>query len=207
MYETITIISALKWCLIDNSICQIFTMIQEKKSKDARSGEENKPLSIDKLVDGSGELKSGEDRRTGESAMASKEIPKPESKSEEGKLSSDEKVKHSSEEVRKEDDIDKTGKISEKEKQEKEKKTGSILQMSILIAVNLLNSIDKFTLAGVLSDVQAFYGISDALGGLLPTVYIVCAIIISPVWGFLGDRYNRKYLMTVTAAGPTPKLD
>ncbi|CAJ0588776.1 unnamed protein product [Cylicocyclus nassatus] len=172
-------------------------MIQEEKSKDVRSGEENKPLSIDKLVDGSGELKSGEERRAGESAMASKEVPKPESKSEEGKLSSDEKVKHSSEEgVRKEDGIDKTGKISEKERQEKEKNSGSILQMSILIAVNLLDYIDKFTLAGVLSDVQAFYGINDALGGLLQTVYIVCAMIISPVWGFLGDRYNRKYLMT-----------
>ncbi|VDK66385.1 unnamed protein product [Cylicostephanus goldi] len=70
--------------------------------------------------------------------------------------------------------------------------------MSILIAVNLLNYMDRFTLPGVLSDVQKFYDVNNAQAGLLQTVYLIFFMLISPVWGFLGDRYNRKYLMMGT---------
>lgn len=44
------------------------------------------------------------------------------------------------------------------------------------------------TFAGVLTNIQAFFGIADADGGLLQSVFIVFLMFWSPVSGFLGDR-------------------
>ncbi|KIH47782.1 hypothetical protein ANCDUO_22153, partial [Ancylostoma duodenale] len=49
----------------------------------------------------------------------------------------------------------------------------------------------------VLTNIQAFYNINDAQGGLLQTVFMVFFMFCSPVCGFLGDRYNRKWIMVV----------
>ncbi|KAK6758044.1 hypothetical protein RB195_015701 [Necator americanus] len=70
-----------------------------------------------------------------------------------------------------------------------------LFNMSILICTNLLNYMDRFALAGVLTNVQAFYGINDADAGLLHTVFMVFFMFTSPVCGFFGDRYNRKWIM------------
>ncbi|VDM65849.1 unnamed protein product [Strongylus vulgaris] len=68
--------------------------------------------------------------------------------------------------------------------------------MSILIAINLLNYMDRFTVAGVLTNIQTFFGINDADAGLLQTIYMIFFMLASPIYGFFGDRYNRKYIMT-----------
>ena len=39
--------------------------------------------------------------------------------------------------------------------------------------------------------------IGDGLGGLLQTAFIVSYMILSPLFGYLGDRYTRKYIITV----------
>lgn len=40
------------------------------------------------------------------------------------------------------------------------------------------------------------YGVTeDWKGGLLQTAFIVCYFVSAPVFGYLGDRYSRKYLM------------
>ncbi|KJH53774.1 transporter, major facilitator family protein [Dictyocaulus viviparus] len=69
------------------------------------------------------------------------------------------------------------------------------LNMSILILVNLLNYMDRYTIAGVLTTLQSFYGINDANGGLLRTTFMIFYMICSPICGFLGDRYSRKRIM------------
>ncbi|WKY09589.1 hypothetical protein Q1695_002167 [Nippostrongylus brasiliensis] len=56
---------------------------------------------------------------------------------------------------------------------------------------------DRYTIAGVLTDIQAFYKINDAQGGLLQTVFMIFFMICSPVCGFLGDRYVRKWIIAV----------
>lgn len=50
-------------------------------------------------------------------------------------------------------------------------------------------------LAGVLEDIQKYYGLGNASDGLLQTVFIGTYMIFSPIFGYLGDRYNRKYIM------------
>lgn len=49
--------------------------------------------------------------------------------------------------------------------------------------------------AGVLEDVQKFYSISNAEAGLLQTSFIMSYMLLSPIFGYLGDRYNRVCIM------------
>ncbi|CAJ0586087.1 unnamed protein product, partial [Mesorhabditis spiculigera] len=65
----------------------------------------------------------------------------------------------------------------------------------ILFIINLLNYADRFTIAGVLTDIQHFYSIDNDMAGLLQTVFIIFFMLFSPACGYLGDRYNRKWIM------------
>ncbi|RCN41705.1 transporter, major facilitator family protein [Ancylostoma caninum] len=56
---------------------------------------------------------------------------------------------------------------------------------------------DRFTIAGVLTNIQAYFRITDAEAGLLQSVFIVFYMFCSPICGFLGDRYDRKLIMLV----------
>uniref|UniRef100_A0A0N4Z3N5 MFS domain-containing protein n=1 Tax=Parastrongyloides trichosuri TaxID=131310 RepID=A0A0N4Z3N5_PARTI len=66
----------------------------------------------------------------------------------------------------------------------------------VLFIINMLNYMDRYTVAGVLTQIQAFYNLDDSEAGLLQTVFIVTYMIFAPPAGFLGDRYNRKYILT-----------
>uniref|UniRef100_A0A1I7VIF2 MFS domain-containing protein n=1 Tax=Loa loa TaxID=7209 RepID=A0A1I7VIF2_LOALO len=59
---------------------------------------------------------------------------------------------------------------------------------------------DRFTVAGVLTQVQTFFAIDDSGAGLLQTVFIIFYMIIAPFCGFLGDRCNRKWIMIIGIA-------
>ncbi|XP_068605499.1 protein spinster homolog 1 [Brachionichthys hirsutus] len=68
--------------------------------------------------------------------------------------------------------------------------------VAILCYVNLLNYMDRFTVAGVLPRIQDYFGINDGKSGLLQTVFICSYMFLAPVFGYLGDRYNRKFIMS-----------
>ena len=53
-----------------------------------------------------------------------------------------------------------------------------------------------FSLSGVLNDIQGYYNIDNTESGLLQTAFIGGYMVFSPVFGYLGDRFNRKMLMT-----------
>ncbi len=69
----------------------------------------------------------------------------------------------------------------------------------ILFLVNLLNYVDRFTIAANLQAIQNTYHILDnnSLAGLVQTIFIVGYMVTSPVFGYLGDRYPRKIIMSV----------
>ncbi|KAA0705879.1 Protein spinster -like protein 1 [Triplophysa tibetana] len=73
----------------------------------------------------------------------------------------------------------------------------AILTVAVLCFVNLLNYMDRFTVAGVLTDIEHFFNISDGKSGLLQTVFICSYMFLAPLFGYLGDRYNRKVIMCV----------
>uniref|UniRef100_A0A8C9TFS7 Protein spinster homolog 1 n=1 Tax=Scleropages formosus TaxID=113540 RepID=A0A8C9TFS7_SCLFO len=67
--------------------------------------------------------------------------------------------------------------------------------VAVLCYINLLNYMDRFTVAGVLPDIEQFFGIADGQSGLLQTVFICSYMFLAPIFGYLGDRYNRKFIM------------
>ncbi|KAM8960041.1 protein spinster homolog 1 [Pelodytes ibericus] len=71
----------------------------------------------------------------------------------------------------------------------------SVVIVMILVYINLLNYMDRFTVAGVLPDIAQEFNIKDSDSGLIQTVFICSYMVLAPVFGYLGDRYNRKYIM------------
>ncbi|XP_066577914.1 protein spinster homolog 1 [Amia ocellicauda] len=99
-------------------------------------------------------------------------------------------------------DTEEEGPAQRGEEQEEEPASGvsnrrALLTVVVLFYVNLLNYMDRFTVAGVLPDIEKFFDIGDSNSGLLQTVFICSYMILAPVFGYLGDRFNRKLIMCV----------
>ncbi|XP_051949765.1 protein spinster homolog 3-like [Xyrauchen texanus] len=73
----------------------------------------------------------------------------------------------------------------------------SYIAVAVLCYINLLNYMDRYTIAGVLLSIQKYFDISDSTSGLLQTVFICSFMFLAPVFGYLGDRYDRKLIMIV----------
>ena len=69
----------------------------------------------------------------------------------------------------------------------------------ILLALNLLNYIDRYILAGEVSPIQHEFHATDQQMGALGTAFFVFYMIAAPLTGWLGDRYRRKPLIIVGA--------
>lgn len=72
-----------------------------------------------------------------------------------------------------------------------------IITMVVLCYVNLINYMDRMTVAGILTDIKNSYDINDAKSGFLQTGFVLTYMVMAPIFGYLGDRYSRKYLMAV----------
>ncbi|XP_029925223.1 sphingosine-1-phosphate transporter SPNS2 isoform X1 [Myripristis murdjan] len=66
----------------------------------------------------------------------------------------------------------------------------------ILSFGNVLNYMDRYTVAGVLLDIQRHFNVSDSGAGLLQTVFICSFMVAAPIFGYLGDRFNRKVILS-----------
>ncbi|KAK2912059.1 hypothetical protein QQF64_027971 [Cirrhinus molitorella] len=74
-------------------------------------------------------------------------------------------------------------------------KKRAYIAVAVLCYINLLNYMDRYTIAGVLLNIQIYFGIPDSTSGLLQTVFICSFMFLAPVFGYLGDRYDRKLIM------------
>uniref|UniRef100_A0A1L8DE93 Putative sugar transporter/spinster transmembrane protein n=2 Tax=Nyssomyia neivai TaxID=330878 RepID=A0A1L8DE93_9DIPT len=70
----------------------------------------------------------------------------------------------------------------------------------VLCFVNLINYMDRFTIAGVLTNIQDEFKIGDDQGGLLQTAFVLSYMICAPIFGYLGDRYSRRWIMALGVA-------
>ena len=54
-----------------------------------------------------------------------------------------------------------------------------------------------FIKLGLLDGIQKYFDIQDnnSAAGLLQTVFICSYMVLAPVFGYMGDRYKRKYIM------------
>ncbi|EDQ86657.1 uncharacterized protein MONBRDRAFT_33732 [Monosiga brevicollis MX1] len=77
------------------------------------------------------------------------------------------------------------------------------LTLLLLVGINLLNYLDRYTVSGVLPELKdktksGFSSdLSDSQSGLLMTVFVVSYMLVSPIFGYLGDRWNRKNLIVI----------
>ena len=69
----------------------------------------------------------------------------------------------------------------------------------LLIALNLLNYIDRYILPGELSLVQREFHSTDQQMGALTTALFAVYMLVAPLTGWLGDRFPRKPLIIAGA--------
>lgn len=65
----------------------------------------------------------------------------------------------------------------------------------LLTGLNLFNYLDRLVVAAVLPKVRVELALSGVVGGLLETVFLVGYFVTAPLFGPLGDRMARKWLI------------
>ncbi|XP_047532989.1 protein spinster isoform X1 [Vanessa atalanta] len=74
------------------------------------------------------------------------------------------------------------------------------MTVGVLCFVNLINYMDRFTLAGVLGDVKKEFAIRDDEAGFLQTVFVIAYMVFAPIFGYMGDRFSRRTIMAFGVA-------
>lgn len=69
--------------------------------------------------------------------------------------------------------------------------------LAILTGLNLFNYIDRFVLSAVLTPLKEELKISDGQVGRIATAFMIGYFVTSPIFGYLGDRMPRKWLIAV----------
>jgi len=67
--------------------------------------------------------------------------------------------------------------------------------LCLLTGLNLFNYLDRYVLSAVLTPLQKDLGINDGQAGRLVTAFMIGYFLTSPVFGWLGDRTSRKWLI------------
>src|ERR1700677_4771066 len=67
--------------------------------------------------------------------------------------------------------------------------------LCMLTGLNLVNYLDRYVLSAVLVPLQKDLGINDGQAGRLMTAFMIGYFVTSPVFGWLGDRWSRKWLI------------
>ena len=67
--------------------------------------------------------------------------------------------------------------------------------LAILSGLNLLNYLDRYVMSGVLTPLQHDLGLGDGDAGWAASAFMLGYFLTAPLFGYLGDRYPRKYLM------------
>jgi MFS transporter, Spinster family, sphingosine-1-phosphate transporter len=67
--------------------------------------------------------------------------------------------------------------------------------VSLLTGLNFLNYLDRYIVAAVLPRIEEDLHLSDFEGGLLATIFLLGYFVTAPIFGTLGDRMPRKWLI------------
>jgi MFS transporter, Spinster family, sphingosine-1-phosphate transporter len=79
------------------------------------------------------------------------------------------------------------------------KPNAAIVTFLLLLALNLLNYIDRYILPGEVSLIQREFHASDQQMGALTTALFITYMLVAPLTGWLGDRISRKPLIVFGA--------
>ncbi len=67
--------------------------------------------------------------------------------------------------------------------------------LALLTGLNLLNYLDRYVMSAVVTPMQRDLGLSDGNAGWAASAFMLGYFVFAPVFGYLGDRLPRKYLM------------
>jgi MFS family permease len=65
----------------------------------------------------------------------------------------------------------------------------------ILTGLNLFNYLDRSVVPAVLTDIKTHFALSDGEVGRINTIFMLGYFVTSPIFGYLGDRASRKWLI------------
>src|SRR5437763_1368374 len=77
--------------------------------------------------------------------------------------------------------------------------SAGLTALLLLTGLNLLNYLDRYVLPAVQPEIQKEFHLSDAQLGFLTTTFFIGYIVTAPIFGWLADRYPRKYIMAAGA--------
>ena len=75
----------------------------------------------------------------------------------------------------------------------------ALATFALLLALNLLNFIDRYILPGAQPLIQGEFRATDQQMGALTTALFVTYMLVAPLTGWLGDRFSRKPLIVAGA--------
>jgi MFS family permease len=67
----------------------------------------------------------------------------------------------------------------------------------LLTGINLVNYIDRYLISALLPLIKLDFRLSNTQEGLLGTAFILVYLLTAPVFGWLGDRFSRRPVITV----------
>src|SRR5262245_15563378 len=72
---------------------------------------------------------------------------------------------------------------------------GKYFALAMLFTMNLLNYVDRYSFFAAGTHIQGELHIDDSWYGVLGASFMIVYTIVSPLMGWMGDRYNRKALL------------
>jgi MFS family permease len=75
---------------------------------------------------------------------------------------------------------------------------GARYALGVLTFINLLNYLDRYIVSGVIPRIEETFGIDHAQAGWLQTVFILVYMLVAPLGGYLGDRYPRRWVLSLS---------
>ncbi len=76
---------------------------------------------------------------------------------------------------------------------------GATVALILLTALNFVNYIDRYVIAGVQEQIKGEFHVSDAQIGSLAFFFLLTYMCASPLTGWLGDHFPRKPMIVVAA--------
>src|SRR3954470_4599731 len=70
-----------------------------------------------------------------------------------------------------------------------------VASLMVLTGLNLLDYLDRTILAAILPPLQADLKIGDSQAGTIGTAFMLGYFLTSPIFGYLGDRMPRRWLV------------
>ncbi len=75
----------------------------------------------------------------------------------------------------------------------------ALVALLLLIALNLLNYIDRYILPGAQPLIQSEFRVNDEMMGRLTMAFFLTYMLVAPLTGWMGDVFKRKWLIIAGA--------